>query len=114
VDCWNGDEGPVIYHGKTLTSSVSVRDVCTAVKRYGFMASPYPIIISAEVHCSLEQQVQLVKTLKEVFGDALITRASPLIDSKDALPSPTQLMHKILFKVRLFRLIRYFEHLADL
>lgn len=99
LDCWDGDDGlPVIYHGKTLTSSVPVREVCAVIKRYAFMASPYPIILSAEVHCSLEQQVQLVTILKEVFGDALITKSSPVIKNDGNLPSPEQLRNRVLFK----------------
>ncbi len=106
MDCWDGDDGrPVIYHGKTLTSSVPVREVCAVIKRYAFMASPYPIILSAEVHCSLEQQVQLVTILKEVFGDALITKSSPVIKNDGNLPSPEQLRNRVLFKVRLGRSI---------
>jgi phosphatidylinositol phospholipase C delta len=64
------------------------------------MASPYPIVISAEVHCNLEQQVQLVKVLKEVFGDTLITRSSAPIENDGSLPSPDQLKQRFLFKVR--------------
>lgn len=43
---------PVVTHGGTLTSSLSVRHVCEAINRYAFVTSPYPIIISGELHCS--------------------------------------------------------------
>ncbi|OBZ76452.1 1-phosphatidylinositol 4,5-bisphosphate phosphodiesterase delta-4 [Grifola frondosa] len=65
------DIEPMIYHGRTLTSKVSVRDTCTAIAKYAFVASPYPIIISAEIHCCVAQQDMLVEIMKEVFGDAL-------------------------------------------
>ncbi len=99
VDCWNGDIEPVVYHGKTLTSKVSVRDICVAIKRYGFMASPYPIIISAEIHCGLQQQVALVRIMKDTFGPALVS--SPLKPAGDdgPLPSPEDLRYRILLKV---------------
>lgn len=88
-------------HGKTLTASVPVRDVCTAIASYAFMASPYPVIISAEVHCGTQQQKVLVDILTEVFGDALIT--APLAAGKglpeNVLPSPEELKYKIMFKV---------------
>ena len=42
---------PIVTHGGTLTSSLSVRRICEAIERYAFVTSPYPIIISAEVHC---------------------------------------------------------------
>jgi phosphatidylinositol phospholipase C delta len=101
VDCYDGDTEPVVTHGKTLTASVPVRDVCAAIASYAFMASPYPVIISAEVHCGPQQQKVLVDILTEVFGDALVT--APLAAAKglpeDILPSPEELKYKIMFKV---------------
>lgn len=51
---------PVVTHGGTLTSSVSVRSICHAINRYAFVSSDYPVIISAEIHCSVNQQKILV------------------------------------------------------
>lgn len=87
----------MIYHGNTLTSSVSVREVCRAIAKYGFLASPYPVIISAEVHCCLEQQDVLAMILREEFGQALV--AAELSDVSGVLPSPENLRGRILFKV---------------
>ena len=40
VDCWDGATGqPVIYHGHTLTSKISFRDVIQAIDTYAFEAS---------------------------------------------------------------------------
>lgn len=65
------------------------------------MASPYPVIISAEVHCGTQQQKVLVDILKDVFGDALVS--APLAASnglqEEALPSPEELKYRIMFKV---------------
>ena len=65
------------------------------------MASPYPIIISAEVHCSAQQQKVLVDVLKEVFGDALVTAPVGAMEEwqEETLPSPEQLKYRIMFKV---------------
>lgn len=98
VDVQSGDVEPVVYHRKTLTSSVPVRDICRAIKQYGFVTSPYPIIISTEIHCVPEQQNRLAAILKEVFGDMLVS--TPLIEEFSDLPSPEDLKGKILFKVR--------------
>lgn len=47
LDCWDGSHGePVIYHGHTYTSKVSVRDVLQTIKQFAFEASPYPVILS--------------------------------------------------------------------
>ena len=52
IDCWDGTDGPIVYHGHTLTSKISFDNVIKTVKQYAFIKSPYPLIISLEVHCS--------------------------------------------------------------
>ena len=105
MDIYDGDDEPIVYHGKTLTGSVSVRAVCVAIASYAFMASPYPIIISAEMHCGPEQQLKLVDILRDVFGEQLVTTELDTIRRAEAtaelaeLPSPEQLKYRILFKV---------------
>ena len=99
MDIYDGDTEPVVYHGKTLTSKVSVRDVCMAIAKYAFITSPYPVIISAEVHCGLAQQDAIAKIMKDVFGDALISAPIEGRPKINNLPSPEQLKGKILLKV---------------
>ncbi|KAK0443966.1 PLC-like phosphodiesterase [Desarmillaria tabescens] len=98
VDVYDGDDSPVVYHGKTLTTKVPLREVCKAIMKYGFVVSPYPIIISAEVHCRLEQQDMIADIMLDVFGDALVQRRpdQPI----KVLPSPEQLKGKILLKTK--------------
>ena len=99
MDIFDGETSPVIYHGKTLTSRIPLRVVCEAIAKYAFIASPYPIILSAEVHCSVYQQDLIAEIMKETFGDSLI---SDTIDGKypiEVLPSPEDLRGKILLKV---------------
>lgn len=99
VDIWDGEEEPAIYHGRTLTSKVSLTDVARAISRYAFVASPYPIIISAEIHCSLKQQDQAAEIIRREFGDALVTSTVDGEVTIEALPSPERLKRRILFKV---------------
>ena len=76
LDCWDGPAGePVIYHGHTLTGRVLFSDVCRALREYGFVASPFPLILSLEVHCSPKQQERMAAILQETFGSSL---AAPL------------------------------------
>ncbi|XP_053494988.1 1-phosphatidylinositol 4,5-bisphosphate phosphodiesterase delta-3-A isoform X2 [Ictalurus furcatus] len=87
LDCWDGDREPVIYHGHTLTSKVPFREVVEAIAEYAFKASPYPLILSLENHCSVEQQEVMAQQLRSILGDKLLTK--PLNNHKcDSLPSP--------------------------
>lgn len=55
--------------------------VCT------LQASPYPLILSLENHCSVEQQAIMAQQLRSILGDKLLTK--PLNNHKyDSLPSP--------------------------
>ncbi|KZS96863.1 PLC-like phosphodiesterase [Sistotremastrum niveocremeum HHB9708] len=100
LDIYDGDTEPCVYHGKTLTTKVSVREICEAIAKYAFISSPYPIIISAEIHCGLPQQEKLAEIMKEVFGDTLIQ--APLGDNFDfqCLPSPEDLKGKVMLKAK--------------
>lgn len=60
LDCWDGDDGsPVIYHGHTFTTKISFKAVVEAINKSAFVASPYPVILSIENHCSLIQQARM-------------------------------------------------------
>jgi phosphatidylinositol phospholipase C, delta len=99
VDIYDGDKEPVVFHGKTFTSAVSVRDICVAIARYGFMTSPYPIVVSAEIHCGIAQQDKLVDVMTEAFGDKLVRAPVEGRPKLEKLPSPESLKGKILLKV---------------
>ncbi|KAF8077564.1 hypothetical protein FPV67DRAFT_1684022 [Lyophyllum atratum] len=100
LDIFDGEtpNEPQIFHGKTFTSKVSLREVCHAIRKYGFAASAYPIIISAEVHCSLTGQDAIADIMKEVFGDALVQ--TPHEGRVERLPSPEELKGRILLKTK--------------
>ncbi|OAL44643.1 1-phosphatidylinositol-4,5-bisphosphate phosphodiesteras-like protein 1 [Pyrenochaeta sp. DS3sAY3a] len=99
IDCWDGNENePVVMHGRTLTKSILFQDTIKVVNKYAFTASPYPIILSLEVHCSPPQQAAMVKIMKAEFGDKLVLQ--PLDLESQFLPSPEELKHRILIKVK--------------
>uniref|UniRef100_A0A7N6BUM2 Phosphoinositide phospholipase C n=1 Tax=Anabas testudineus TaxID=64144 RepID=A0A7N6BUM2_ANATE len=111
LDCWDGVNGePVIYHGYTLTSKVLFKDVIQAIKNYAFKTSDYPVILSLENHCTLEQQKLMAHYLISILGDALLTK--PLGKTvPTSLPSPEELKGKILVKgKRLNKLDAAFNH----
>uniref|UniRef100_A0A8C4YMP3 Phosphoinositide phospholipase C n=1 Tax=Gopherus evgoodei TaxID=1825980 RepID=A0A8C4YMP3_9SAUR len=88
LDCWEGSNGePIIYHGHTLTSKILFRDVIEIIRDYAFKHSSYPVILSLENHCGLEQQVTMVRHMKAILGDMLLTQTLDGQVPKE-LPSP--------------------------
>ena len=62
LDVWDGDDGsPVVYHGRTLTSKVSFKTVVEVINESAFDTSPYPVILSIENRCSVQQQVKMAQ-----------------------------------------------------
>ncbi|KAG5715311.1 1-phosphatidylinositol-4,5-bisphosphate phosphodiesterase 1, partial [Termitomyces sp. T112] len=111
LDIYDGDTEPVVFHGKTLTSKVSVRDICSAIAKYAFVTSPYPVLISAEIHCSVKQQDILVKIMTEVFGESLIRAPVEGRPRISMLPSPEDLKGKILLKAKNLYVVAQLEAL---
>ncbi|CAL8303660.1 unnamed protein product [Lota lota] len=105
LDCWDGDGGePVIYHGHTLTSKVSFLEVIETINEYAFKTSPYPLILSLENHCSVEQQVVMARHLRSVLGKKLLTRPLDGLEP-GTLPSPEALKGRILVKGKKERVV---------
>ncbi len=73
LDCWDGPDGPLIYHGHTLTSKIKFVDVVKTIKEHAFVRSEFPLVLSLEDHCSLPQQRKMAQIFQEVFGDMLVT-----------------------------------------
>jgi len=97
LDCWDGpDKNPIITHGNTGTTSIDFADTIRGINAVAFTNSKYPVVLSLEMHCSLEQQQTCANILKRTFGDklALPIRADPGVK----LPSPESLKCKFLIK----------------
>lgn len=104
VDVWDGDDGsPVITHGRTFTTKISALSTLQAIAQYAFLASPFPLILSLEIRCDVNQQEKLVGILKECLGERLVTgRIDGSKGELGSLPSPEQLKGRVLVKVSLF------------
>uniref|UniRef100_A0A3P9PQ36 Phosphoinositide phospholipase C n=1 Tax=Poecilia reticulata TaxID=8081 RepID=A0A3P9PQ36_POERE len=104
LDCWKGrttEEEPVITHGFTMTTEISFKEVIEAIAECAFKTSPFPVILSFENHVdSPKQQAKMAEYCRSIFGDALLME--PLekypLDAAVPLPSPMELMGKILVK----------------
>ena len=69
LDCWDGPDGqPLIYHGHTLTSRIKFADVVKVISQHAFVSSEFPVILSIENHCSLEQQRKMASLFREILG----------------------------------------------
>ena len=69
LDCWDGPGGePVITHGYTLTSKITMKSVLKVIKQSAFKINPYPVIFSFEMHCSKPQQKRIAVLVSEILG----------------------------------------------
>ncbi|KAF5272994.1 hypothetical protein FQA39_LY07643 [Lamprigera yunnana] len=101
LDCWDGDDGyPMIYHGHTFTTKIPFSAVVETIERNAFVTSPYPVILSIENHCSLQQQNRMAHIFQRIFGEKVVTNFLFDADYSDEpmLPSPEQLKYRILIK----------------
>ena len=69
-----------------------------AIAPYAFKISDYPLILSIENHCSLEQQDKMADYMRDLLGDMLFT--DPPDDAASTMPSPESLKKKILVKAK--------------
>uniref|UniRef100_A0A4W2DA64 Phosphoinositide phospholipase C n=1 Tax=Bos indicus x Bos taurus TaxID=30522 RepID=A0A4W2DA64_BOBOX len=98
VDCWDGPDGePVVHHGYTLTSKILFRDVVETINKHAFVKNEFPVILSIENHCSIQQQRKIAQYLKGIFQDKLDLSSIDTGETKQ-LPSPQSLKGKILVK----------------
>lgn len=99
LDCWNGsNHEPIVYHGYTRTSKILFADCIKVIREYAFEASPYPVILSLEVHTSVNQQDRMAEIMERELGDLLFKppwgpNEKPTFDF-----TPHNLRHKILLK----------------
>ena len=72
VELQNGE--PIIWHGATLASKILFSDVIKTCKKWAFVTSQFPVILSIENHASKKQQITMAHYLKEILGDMLIIK----------------------------------------
>lgn len=95
IDIWDDDLGPVVCHG-FLTAAIPLINVIEIIRKYAFITSPYPLIISLETNCNKENQAIAASILINSLGSMLYQN----INENGPLPSPNELRHKILLKAK--------------
>jgi hypothetical protein len=99
LDCWDGpDKVPIIYHGHTLTSKITFKEVLETVRDYAFKTTEYPLVLSLEVHCGIEGQQGMAKLIHEILGPA--DMIFPPFASANAITPIEKLKKKVLLKVK--------------
>ena len=68
------------------------------IAKFAFIVTPYPLIISMEIHCGTEQQIKMARIFRETLGrELLLDNLEGVEDGQ--IPSPEDLKYKILLKV---------------
>jgi len=99
IDCWDGpDDKPIVTHGRTFTKGITFLDAVKVINKYAFVESEYPLILSLEVHCTADQQVEMVRMMKKEFKEKLVLDL--FNRDSETLPSPEELKRRILIKVK--------------
>lgn len=80
LDCWDGktpEDKPIITHGKAMCTDILIEDVIYAIRDCAFVTSDYPVILSIENHCSMNNQYILAKYFDDIFGELLCKEPLP-------------------------------------
>lgn len=78
-----------------MTSDISFKEVLMNLRENSFINSPFPILLSIEMHCSNEQQKIMANMFKEILKDIYVLNEN---DLPDQYPSPNKLKKKFIIK----------------
>jgi hypothetical protein len=71
------------------------------ISKFAFIVTPYPLILSMEIHCGSDQQKKMAMIFRETLGRELLLENLEGVE-EGKLPSPEELKYKILLKVHPF------------
>ncbi|CAF1232130.1 unnamed protein product [Rotaria sp. Silwood1] len=99
LDLHDGADGrPVVRHAYTFIKDAYLGEILTQIKQFAFYASPYPLFLNLENHCSNRQQYLVAKLLLDEFGSAIYTAEEA--NACSIWPSPEQLKGRIIIRGR--------------
>ncbi|KAJ2993187.1 1-phosphatidylinositol 4,5-bisphosphate phosphodiesterase delta-4 [Globomyces sp. JEL0801] len=91
IDCWD-------VEANAISKKISLRGVVEAIKKTAFVTSPFPVILSLELHCSPKGQEKMAAIFVEVLGDLLLQK--PLPNQQNQIPNLSDLQYKVIIKGR--------------
>lgn len=89
---------PRVLHGHTLTKGASFREIAYVIRDSAFVTSDLPVIVSFEIHASLDQQQIMVDIIHDAWKGFLVE--IPAGTPADKLPKLAELKRKILIKTK--------------
>lgn len=97
IDVHDGENGPIVKHGFTVTASVDFEDVIKIIAEFCFENEPHsPIILSIENHCEPANQYVMAEIMEEYLGKRIL-RIEPYIHYK-YFPTLEETMGKVIVK----------------
>ncbi|XP_057738383.1 phosphoinositide phospholipase C 6-like [Arachis stenosperma] len=99
LDLWpNSTKDDVeVFHGRTLTTPISLRQCLWSIREHAFVTSKYPVIITFEDHLTPDLQAVVAEMVTEIFGELLYY---PETDLLSEFPSPESLKGRILISTK--------------
>lgn len=96
LDCYDGgNNGPVVKHDGTATSSITFRSAIKTIYQAAHTMSDYPVIITLDNHCSRKKRAELAQILLEELHEKLDV---PKDSFKRVWSSPAALKGKVLIR----------------
>lgn len=96
LDCYDGEDDIIITHGYTMVSNILLSQILAEMRKYAFVNSPYPVLLSIENHMNAQSQVLFVKKCKSILKDLYIIDHNNL---PQQFPSPNELKGKFILKI---------------
>lgn len=100
LDLWptSSKEDVQVYHGRTLTTPVTLVKCLKSIKEHAFVKSPYPVVITFEDHLTTKLRVKVAEMVTQIFGDTLYYPEPE--DPMKEFPSPDFLKHRIIISTK--------------